>query len=268
MAIRDTMRRRIVPAVLAAALVLAPATAPAGAAAKGNPKAYAFLSRSSGDPVPIARWNPCKPIRYRVNLDRSASGALADVKGAIARIAQATGLRFTYQGTTKVVPEAAKDYPGTYPIGTDLIVAWVNPGKQSTMLPNVSGLAGMGGGYWTSAYTKKGVPAYMFTRGQVVLNASMKLPGGFGPGNDTGWQGTRGQLLMHEIGHAVGLDHPKIKDQAEIMYPMMAHKAAVWGAGDLNGLKALGTSGGCLYTSDPTAAASAAAITTGHQAQS
>ncbi|MFC7484248.1 hypothetical protein ACFQX7_35395 [Luedemannella flava] len=74
---------------------------------------------------------------------------------------------------------------------------------------------------------------------------------GFGAGPKTGLQGTRGQLLMHEIGHAVGLGHPKIKDKWEIMYPTMTRKPAVYGKGDQVGLRALGTGAGCLYARDP-----------------
>ncbi|MFI5889919.1 hypothetical protein ACIA5D_07330 [Actinoplanes sp. NPDC051513] len=78
------IKTRVWPSVLAAVLVLAPAATPANATAKGNPQAYAFLSRSSNASEPIARWNPCQAVRYRVNLDRSTKGALADVQGAVA----------------------------------------------------------------------------------------------------------------------------------------------------------------------------------------
>jgi hypothetical protein len=263
MSISGTLRRRFLPAVLAAGFVLTPAAAPAQAAAKSNPEAYAFLSRQSNAAAPIARWNPCQPVRYRVNLDRSTAGALADVQGALTRLTAATGLQFTYQGTTAVIPAAAKGYNGTYPAGTDLIIAWADPGKQSTWMPNSNGLAGMGGGNWRSAYTATGATAAMFTEGRVVLNASMKLPAGFGAGEQSGWQGTRGQLLMHEIGHAVGLDHPTIKDTTEIMYPSMTHKEAAWGAGDLVGLRGVGKTGGCLSTTRPNKMTAATTVTTG-----
>jgi predicted Zn-dependent protease len=48
---------------------------------------------------------------------------------------------------------------------------------------------------------------------------------------------------MHELGHAVGLGHAQ--HPAEIMYPVLTRKPARWGAGDLAGLRVLG-SGPCV----------------------
>jgi predicted Zn-dependent protease len=50
---------------------------------------------------------------------------------------------------------------------------------------------------------------------------------------------------MHELGHAVGLDHTT--DRSQIMYPTMTRKKAVFGAGDRTGLHYLGRTSGCLY---------------------
>ena len=206
----------------------------------GNSNAYTFLS------TPIARWNPCQVIGYRVNLANSTAGALTDVKGAIARVSSATGLRFVYRGSTKILPGRAND---TYPADTGLVIAWATPG-QSTMLPKTNNkyqtVAGVGGGYWGSARDTKGKPANMINEGFVVLNGTIKLAGGFGTGPKYGWQGTRGQALMHELGHMAGLDHPSMNDKVQIMYSVLTLKPAVWGAGDKNGLRRVGASAGCL----------------------
>ncbi|GGQ49723.1 zinc metalloprotease [Couchioplanes azureus] len=243
-------------AVPAPATAAPAATASARAAAPGNRKAWATFD-------PRARWNPCAVIGYRFNPARAPKGALTDLEGAIRRISSATGLRFAYRGTTTAVPHATKGYNPDYPSDTQLVVAWVDPGKQSEWLPK-NGPAGVGGPAWTTGYTAKGTKVGLILWAGVVLNTRVTLTGGFGAGPRVGWQGTRGQLLMHELGHAVGLDHPEIRDQKQIMYPMMTRKKAVWGAGDLTGLTVVGKAGGCVRRDPP---ASATALTGGTPAE-
>jgi hypothetical protein len=243
-------RRRWSRAVLAVAaafplVVLQPGVAQAA----GNAKAYKLMSQTT-TADPIARWNPCAgPIDYRVNLTRAPKNSLTEVKQAFTAVANATGLTFRYAGTTTAIPAAAKGYNGTYPAGTEIVIAWVTPGVQSSMLPKTTYTAGMGGYSSWSSYTASGGRAWSIAEGRVVLNATLtaRMPRGFGAGAG----GTTGQLLMHEIGHAVGLDHPKISDQYEIMYPMLTTKKATWGAGDLVGLRLVGKSAGCLYSQNP-----------------
>lgn len=214
----------------------------------GNPAAYRFLTSAWTPTVPVARWNPCRVIGYRVNLANTTPGALTDVKGAIARVSSATGLTFVYRGTTMILPGRGSDQ---YPADTDLVISWAKPG-QSTKLPapatGYRAPAGTGGASWGSAWSSTGKPASMISKGFVVLNATMTFAGGFGSGPSTGLQGTRGQLLMHELGHAMGLDHPIIKDRIQIMNPLMSAIPAVWGAGDANGLRLVGKSAGCMTT--------------------
>jgi hypothetical protein len=240
---RLTLRSRLAAAVAAALVCVPLLTVAANAAltARGNPRAFAFISRfTAGDPV--ARWNPCARIGYRVNARLGGHGALADTREALARIHRVTGLRFAYRGPTRIVPGGRGG--NSYPRDTDLVVAWARPG-QTSMLGG-AGVAGQGGPQWVIWQTPAGRSKAMITRGSVVLNADLNLGGGFGGGAHNGWVGTRGQLLMHELGHAVGLDHPRQDDRWEIMYPTMTEKRAAWGAGDLHGLHRLGDAGGCL----------------------
>jgi hypothetical protein len=208
--------------------------------ARGKARSFSFMGQSGNA---VARWNPCEPIGYRVNARLGGARALADVKRAVARIRQTNGLRFAYRGRTRIIPGGRND--GRYPKDTQLVISWARPAQSHYL--GQSGVAGVGGPQWTSAVNRRGDYDLMITKGFAVLNADLKLAGGFGAGPRRGWQGTRGQLLMHEIGHAVGMGHAD-QDAWQILYPTMTRKRAVWGAGDLRGLTRLGAAKGCLST--------------------
>ena len=217
------------------------------AAGRGNPKSVGYLT------TPPSKWDPCTTIRYRVNLSGAPKGAAADVDTAIARIAAASGLRFRKVGTTSVVPGSkGKDVLDDYPSGTDLVVAFARPNdpaktRRSAYLTGGADTVGVGGAFYDLGTARAGTRSWhRIVQGYVVLDRTKSMPSGFGAGNTTGLIGTWGQVLMHELGHVVGLDHPKISDPAQIMYPATTRKPAVWGAGDLVGLRTVGKRSGCF----------------------
>ena len=138
----------------------------------------------------------------------------------------ATGLRFAYRGKTDVAPKRFSKYPED----TQLILGWGPPKATGEA-------AGVGGAQWDGSTGR-------IVHGYVVLNYEEELEAGFGRGPATGTQGTLGQLMMHELGHAVGLQH--VKDDQQIMYPTLTRKKATWGAGDRNGLRKVGKAAGCF----------------------
>jgi hypothetical protein len=78
-------------------------------------------------------------------------------------------------------------------------------------------------------------------RGYVVLVPSgiTKLKAGFGAGR------TQGSVILHELGHATGLQHPT--SRAVLMYPTLTTAAPNgYAAGDRAGLDKLGTRPGCI----------------------
>lgn len=202
----------------------------------------------------VARWNPCqKVVTYKVNTIHSAktkSGrakALRDVKGAFSRLSAATGIKFRYTGASKLIPKSTSS--STWQARqkhAEIYVAWVKQSKSSSRT-NLLGRSGRGWAAGSGGY------AYKFWRvgddpwkgaigrGFVVLDGGQnsKFKAGFGKGT------TRGDLLLHELGHVMGLNH--VGSQSQVMYPTIKKRtASTYRAGDRAGLARLGRSAGCL----------------------
>ncbi|MFZ0325438.1 MAG: matrixin family metalloprotease [Actinomycetes bacterium] len=205
----------------------------------------------------VVRWDPCQTITYAVNARKAGStpraraAAVSDVQDAMVRAANRTGMSFRYVGTTRQVPrDAGGQSWADRQTAAEIVVAWVKPGSAtygSNLLTQVSGgyASGTGGWAWRAWQSGSGQWRLAIGRGFVVINASQN--GSFRPGFGSGT--TRGALLLHEIGHAVGLNHVGSTD--ELMYPTMLRRAAsTYKFGDKRGLSKVGRSAGCLDVTD------------------
>jgi hypothetical protein len=214
---------RLLVVLLLALLVAVPTSAAA------QPAPYAERPGRAGDHTflfqePIA-WPSCGALTYRVNPSRAPRAWKPLVRTAVRKAHQATGLRFRFLGTTTAKPT----HSGTNPDGVDIVVAFLVP-AQTDMLGG-AGVAGEGGA---------ASDGHRLFNGKVVLNGSVlaRMADGFGSGPRYGIQGSRGQIVMHELGHALGLGHARQRTQ--VMYPTATRKPAEWGAGDWAGLRRLG----------------------------
>ena len=233
--------RRRVSAVVAALLVVCggAVTDPARAGSVGYRLSVARLP--DGSRV-VLRWNPCQLITYRVNVaavpvaERAA--VLADARAAVGVLAARTGLRFGYRGATREVPSSTS-LAGQ---SAELVVAVTTPARTDFPIGGqVVGYGGRAWYWWSRTGAGRTVYGAAITRGFVVVETGglLRLRRGFGPG------ATRGNLLLHELGHAVGLDHTA--DPRTLMYPQLRRTAPNgFAAGDRAGLARLGRGAGCI----------------------
>jgi Matrixin len=216
----------------------------------GQPTSYAFSTFSSGpnvDKTPI-RWSPSAAIHYVVNPANAPAGAAADLTQAIAAIHLATGLNFVSDGVTTASTDNAACTAATAPTCwaktgprtgaggyAPVLIGW-SPATAPILTSNTSGDA-MASTLHQLAPTSTVSPSvagdFELVSGIIAFNvtAGGKLPAGFGGGS-------RGAVMLHELGHLVGLAH--VTDPDQMMYPSLNGHVAAYGAGDLAGLTIAG----------------------------
>lgn len=229
----------VVPLLLAAVLTVghtSPQAAAAGrvvAVTQPAPFAKGWSAGYVDERGRPGRWDPCTPISYVVDEAQEPAGGRADLREALARISAVSGLRFRDEGASAERPSLGRQayQPTVYgKRWAPLLISWISP--ASTDLGLGSGVQGVS---LAVAVPDGGGPSIV--SGQVAIDADHRLAAGFGPGT------TDGEVLLHELGHAVGLGH--VLDPTQVMYPQTTDSESAYGAGDRAGLVALGAAAGC-----------------------
>jgi hypothetical protein len=228
---------------------LCPAAEHLGSAVHGQAQelaasGYAFLHADPSGCQPI-RFPACDPVHYVLNDALAPPGAVDDVHAAVDRLAVATGLTFVYDGPTDEPLDAGRPAYQPERYGerwAPILIGWSTLGTGSG--PDSSGddiiVAGKGKPIQVSTSLVSGV---LELNADVILNRDTqeRLPGGFGEGI------TRGRVLLHELGHVIGLGH--VSSPAQLMYAELAEhtsSTAEFGVGDRVGLRLVGREAGCL----------------------
>lgn len=217
-------------------------TAPAPVDTTPGPStgSFGFLAQSpNGQP---ARWNPCVPLRYVVNVSEAPAGALALVQEAVARLSVATGITFSYGGTTNEMPTSDWGFgpSASFPSGWQpLLIGFAAPGQSDLLDGDNAGAAFP----VTLEFTSTGELVDVSGAAVIDTDLAAQLPMGFGGVSV-------GSIVLHELGHALGLAH--VQDTDEIMHPVVGPwTPPAWGPGDREGLRRLGRTAGCTRTVPP-----------------
>ncbi|HVM03076.1 MAG TPA: matrixin family metalloprotease [Acidimicrobiales bacterium] len=223
------------------------------------PARYSFWEVASDACSPV-RWDPCRPVHFVVNRAGAPPGAVEDVREAFRRLAAATGMAFVDDGPTdeRGGADRAPYQPGRYGRRwAPVLVEWAEPagGTDEVQVVGTGVPTRVGDAYVTARLTLN--PSAVTDAG-----ARTPVPAGFGPATGTGPVGPRGvswgRIVLHELGHVMGLGHTR--DPAQLMYPETSEQTtrpARFADGDRAGLRHLGRPAGCLDAPRPGPAAAA-----------
>jgi hypothetical protein len=187
---------------------------------------YAFLAvHPDGSPV---AWDPCRPIHVVVRPDGEPPGGRSLLLSVLGELSAASGLRFVDDGSTTEPPGADRSAYLKTRYGdrwAPVLVTWSSPTETTMLSDQVLGRAGPDS--FGSGADRR------FVSGTAVFNAPL-----IAQQLSTGDSAKARAVLLHELGHLIGLGH--VSDPFQVMYNTNSYPLARYHAGDLRGLELLG----------------------------
>jgi hypothetical protein len=218
-----------------------------GLVVRGHAATYRFL-RQNADGTPY-RWDPCTPIHYLVN--DAPPGSIPIVQEAVARVSEATGITFVYDGIAERSTDTyyRMQFQRPFTLGGSrswepVLIDWIET-EHFQELAQTDEAAAFGTPYSPEGELPEGVLEGRYVSGLVAVDESLPIPLGFRT------RYSLGVVLMHELAHVMGLGH--VADGHELMWSPEVPGAdavpdvlqTVWGPGDLEGLHRLGRQEAC-----------------------
>lgn len=150
-----------------------------------------------GEQGPL-RWRTCAVVPVLVNPGPTGSEGLAEIRHALSVVTAHTGLRLKVVGVTDAVPRRNWARDGQVVDGWPypaVLIGWVSSSTTDMISGQQSGSA------VANPTTYQGTR--QLVSGAIALNSDQlnRFAPGFGPG------ATRGNLILHELGHIIGLGH-------------------------------------------------------------
>jgi len=193
----------------------------------------------------FVHWDACRALEYVVNTENAPAGSMDILFDAIGRISEASGLKFSYLGTTneKLGDTRSMYQPNKYRTSTGwapILVVFQNDaefdasvtqnGYRSGNVKDVKGFA-------TPLPAENNVTAAKGQSSRTYVSGVISIRSSFAQSSiNSKDKETLLGIYIHELGHLVGLAH--VSDQNEIMYYMADNSQ--YGPGDLQGLAILG----------------------------
>jgi Zn-dependent protease with chaperone function len=182
-----------------------------------------LLERSDGTPV---TYDPCHEISVVVNPHLAPPGYRSVVDQVLAELSAAAGLAFVVETYTSDEPPAdPREWYQPTRYGdrwSPVLIAWATADDFPDLESTVAGF----GGSATIADAISGELWYI--SGAAVIDA---------PQLNGNLEATRA-VLLHELGHVLGLDH--VDDASQLMYPETRPENGSLQAGDRAGLAVIG----------------------------